>query len=200
MSSHFPDVIHALREALRTHALLVVLCIIVITAALIDFLTHRLPNWLTVGSLVIALLLQFAAHGGNGVADGLSGFAAGFGLYLILYAAGAMGAGDVKLMGAVGAFLGWPAALLAACLSLATGVLVSLLLLGLRGGLTEYLSRYGAMFKCLFLTGQFAYVRPAPGSIATQRFPYGFAIAIGTLATQGWNGQFAPLLQALKTL
>jgi len=174
----------------------VFLALLVIAAALIDFRTHRIPNLLSVGGLAAALALQFIGHGWEGVTNGLTGCATGFFIYLILYAVGAMGAGDVKLMAAVGGFLGWPETLLAVILSVGVGVVISLLLLCVRGGIIDYLTRYGQMLKFLFLTGRISYIAPEPGSTATLRFPYAFAIAIGALATLWWNGSFAPFMLA----
>jgi prepilin peptidase CpaA len=175
-----------------------ILALWVIVVALIDFRTRRIPNLLSVGGLVVALLLQYIEHDWEGVINGLTGCATGFFIYLILYAVGAMGAGDVKLMAAVGGFLGWPSTLLAVILSTAVGVAASLLLLCVCGGITDYLSRYGLMLKHLLLTGQINYIAPQPGSTATRRFPYAFAIAIGVLATLWWNGSLAPFLLAFR--
>jgi prepilin peptidase CpaA len=187
----------ALVQTTLAHPLTAILVLWVVVAALIDFRTRRIPNLLSVGGLAVALLVQFAGHGWDGVINGLTGAATGFFIYLILYAVGAMGAGDVKLMAAVGAFLGGPAnALLAVILSMSAGVAVSLLLLCIRGGIRDYLSRYGLMLKHLFLTGQLNYIAPQPGSTATQRFPYAFAIAIGALATLWLGGNFDPFLLA----
>lgn len=196
MPNHISEVADALLPAVQTNPLTAVVSLWLIAVTLVDFITHRIPNLLSVGGLLAALLLQFFGHGWGGVLDGLSGFATGFCIYLILYAAGGMGAGDVKLMAAVGGFLGGSATLLAVMLSTGVGVAASLLLLGLRGGIREYFSRYGLMFKCLFLTGQFSYVAPKPGSVATKRFPYAFAIAIGTWTTLWWNGSYEPFFRA----
>jgi prepilin peptidase CpaA len=196
MFSHFTEAMDTLAQTLQMNALTAVPALWVLMAMLADFITYRIPNLLTVGGLAVALLLQFAGHGWNGVMDGLAGCATGFFIYLILYIAGGMGAGDVKLMAAAGGFLGWPAALLAVLLSTAIGVAVSLLLLALRGGMNAYISRYGVMLKRLFLTGQFSYIAPPPGSVATQRFPYAFAIAMGTWATLWLNGNFSPFMRA----
>lgn len=78
----------------------------VVVAALTDFANQRVPNWLTMPATVLALCLQSAVGGGAAVLSGLTGWLAGFALLIFFYAQGGMGAGDVKLMAAIGAFTG----------------------------------------------------------------------------------------------
>ena len=80
-----------------------------------DLRTRRIPNWLTVPSLVLALIVHgchgLVVHGYRGLMDellfSLLGFAAGFGVLFFLWLIGGGGAGDVKMMAALGAWLGW---------------------------------------------------------------------------------------------
>jgi prepilin peptidase CpaA len=76
------------------------------TAAVIDIRTRRIPNWLTLGSAVAGLAL--AATGASGISPGWSllGLIAGGLLMMPGHVLGATGAGDVKLLAAVGAIVG----------------------------------------------------------------------------------------------
>jgi prepilin peptidase CpaA len=95
-----------------------ILLTLVLAAALYDVRYRRIPNWLTATGVVVGLLMN--AFLGDwriptpsnsqiwpGLRFSLIGLAMGFGLYFMLYAIRAMGAGDVKLMAAVGAMVGW---------------------------------------------------------------------------------------------
>ena len=84
------------------------LLMVVLVAAIYDLKYRRIPNWLT-GSGVLAgfAMNTFLYPVWPGLKFSLLGLAAGFGLYFMLYAIRAMGAGDVKLMAAVGAIVGW---------------------------------------------------------------------------------------------
>lgn len=75
-------------------------------AATIDIRTRRIPNWLT-ASLAIAGLAQAFLPGAL-VTPGAAwaGLGAGLGLTLVLFVAGAMGGGDVKLIAGIGAWVG----------------------------------------------------------------------------------------------
>jgi prepilin peptidase CpaA len=177
-----------------------VLLAVLIAAVFTDMRWHRLPNILTVSTALLGIGLQCWLQGWSGLLNGLAGFFAGLFLFLPFYAGQWMAAGDVKLMAAVGTFLGWPDSLLAVGLSTGAGAIVALGILAARGGLTDYLCRYGLMAKCLFFTGRFAYVPPRAGESSTLLFPYALAIGLGTLATLGWAGRLAPFLEILRSI
>ena len=75
-------------------------------ACAIDLRTRRIPNALTFGAAAAALVFHFAAGGLSGLAIGSAGWLAGAAMLLVPYALGGMGAGDVKLLAALGAWLG----------------------------------------------------------------------------------------------
>lgn len=175
-----------------------VLLVVLIAAAVIDTRRHRLPNALTVTAALLGLGLQTGLQGWDGLLNGLAGFFTGLLLFLPFYALSWMGAGDVKLMAAVGSFLGWPYSLLAVGLTLGLGSIAAFGFLAARGGLLAYLSRYGGMAKCLFLTGGCAYVPPRAGDSATRAFPFALAIGLGSLATLVWAGRLAPFLEMIR--
>ena len=78
----------------------------VAVAAVSDLRTRRLPNWLTVPAFAAAVLAHTAVNGLGGLGFALAGFATGFSILLVLWLIGGGGGGDVKLMGALGAWLG----------------------------------------------------------------------------------------------
>ncbi|HEY8037132.1 MAG TPA: A24 family peptidase [Methylobacter sp.] len=174
-----------------------VLLTVLIAAAVIDMKRHRLPNTLTVTAAVLGIIFQYWLHGLSGFLNGLAGLCTGLFLLLPFYAMHWMGAGDVKLMAAVGAFLGWPDSLLAVALTTGTGSIAALALLAAQGGLTDYARRYGLMATCLFTTGRVAYVPPKQGESSTLLFPYALAIALGTLAALAWVGRLDTFLEIL---
>jgi prepilin peptidase CpaA len=103
--------------------------VLVLIAALTDLRSRRIPNWLTVSGVLGGLLLQTAIAGFSGFKASATGMMLGFAAYFALYALRAMGAGDVKLMAAVGAILGpwnWISVFMAT--GLAGGVLALILI------------------------------------------------------------------------
>ena len=87
-------------------AIQILVAVIVIAAAATDLRSRRIPNWLTLSGVCAGLLLNWYMEGLVGIRTSLEGLALGFGVYFVLYCLRAMGAGDVKLMAAVGAIVG----------------------------------------------------------------------------------------------
>jgi len=80
---------------------------LVVTLALVfDVKEKRIPNWVALLGLSLGFGLNAIAWGWGGVATAAKGCGLGFGVYLGLYLLRAMGAGDVKLMAAVGSIAG----------------------------------------------------------------------------------------------
>ena len=149
-------------------------------AAWSDVRTRRIPNSITVTGAAVGLMLHVLYAGAQGAIQSVAGAALGLAIFIGLYAAGGMGAGDVKLFGAVGAFAG-PQALIAVfvftgLLGGAAGVLLALW----RGRLRQTLSRTGELLAGAgrLRWRQVRAASTAPGSL---RLPYGAVIAGGTL-------------------
>jgi prepilin peptidase CpaA len=101
---------------------------IALVACVFDLHSRRIPNLLTFGAAGAALAIAAATGGFAAARWSLAGWAVGLAIWLPIYALGGIGAGDVKLMAAIGACLGpahtIPAALYAAIVG---GVLASAL-------------------------------------------------------------------------
>ena len=92
-------------------------------ASITDLASRRIPNWLTLSAVVAGLGLNIIQAGARGLLFGIEGLFLGMGLFIIFYFVGGMGAGDVKLMGAVGSMLGPHMVLTAAlCTALIGGI------------------------------------------------------------------------------
>lgn len=89
------------------YVFLIAIAAFTLTAAYYDSIEWRIPNWLNVGFFATGLIYQPVFNGWEGLADGLLGFAIGFGLFFMIWAIGSGGGGDVKLMGALSVWLGW---------------------------------------------------------------------------------------------
>jgi len=148
-------------------------------AVMMDFATHRMPNWLTLSIAVICLALQFWFGEWSGLLLAAAGLMVGLICFLPSHLFGAMGAGDVKLMAAVGTALGpWPV-FVSALLTILAGGAIALMYISIRGGLGALLRRYRSMAE-LLVRRQPHYLPPVDGEAAALRFPYALAIASGT--------------------
>ncbi len=75
-------------------------------AAVIDLRTQKIPNWLTVPFCLAGIAFNLIWQGWAGLQVSLLGFAAGFAIMFVLWLIGGGGAGDLKLMAALGTWLG----------------------------------------------------------------------------------------------
>ncbi len=153
-----------------------VLVIGVVMAALIDMRSRRIPNELTAAMTGIGFGLGASAQGEVSMLAALAGFALGLMFMMPGYVMGATGAGDVKLMGAIGALVG-PSMVLTAflCTSIAGGVL-ALMVAVQRQRLAQTVAATGRL-----ISAPANVPREIKGAAAASRFAYGPAIAIGSL-------------------
>ena len=91
---------------ISTYVLAALVASFTLAAAVIDYRTKKIPNWLTVPSAIAALLFHLVSGGGTGLLWALSGFAVGFALLILPWILGGGGMGDVKLLAALGTWLG----------------------------------------------------------------------------------------------
>ncbi|MUK87041.1 prepilin peptidase [Ornithinibacillus sp. L9] len=83
-----------------------ILFLFLIIAFIIDVRSHKIPNWLTAGGMVVGILFHLIYGGIDGLIFSFLGLLVAGGIFLILYVFKALGAGDVKLFAAIGAIVG----------------------------------------------------------------------------------------------
>lgn len=156
---------------------------IVTIACWCDLRSGRLPNWLTLGSAGVGMLFHLLSGGITEGAWSSAGFALGGLLFFPLFALGGLGAGDVKLLAAIGAWLGPAGAFYTALYAAIAGGVLAIAVAAARGYLrTAVMNVWGLL--CYW---RVAGVGPVDGmtlSTATApRLPYALPIAAGTLLT-----------------
>lgn len=175
-------------------AQLVALALVIAVAVVTDLRSRRIPNVLVLSGIAAALLSHAAiwlagspALAGTALWSPLAGLATGFAFLLPLHLLRAMGAGDVKLMAMVGAFVGPGTVVTATLYTLLAGGLLSLVFMLGRGVAAQTLSN----LRCLLTdwavragSGQGARLPPLQTTAA--RLPYALAIALGTAASLAW--------------
>lgn len=158
---------------------------LLVAAAWSDCRSHRIPNVLVFGGTVFALGLNwlFPPMAGIGLLWALQGLLVGLAVLLPLYLLRAMGAGDVKLMAMVGAFVGFPSIFYAALATCLAGGVMAMAYALRKGALRAALTNVAALFQVAALSTACG-TKPTlilDGSASVGKLPYGVAIAAGTI-------------------
>lgn len=154
-------------------------------AAWWDYHSHRIPNWLTLGGLAAALMLR-APLGLESWLQGVGGFGVALAVAVGLYALGAVGGGDTKLLAVVGAFMGLdnlPGALAYIVLFGGAVAVLSMARQGLLPLLLLHTLDLMKSWRSIARSGQERTLR-SPGALT---IPYAVPIAMGGLFW--WFGQ-----------
>ena len=172
--------------------------IVLIVGAWIDGKQLKVPNWLTYPFVFTGLAYSLiagastpegwsfaGAWGGwsSGLAGGLWGMVVGLLCLLPLYSVGGMGAGDVKLMAGVGAWLGWYTTVYAFCVTTIVGAALAIAMVLYRGTFWHHYA------NCLMILREWMEVRNPweLSRLAAERkpkmalLPYGIPMCIGSL-------------------
>ncbi|HCF56921.1 MAG TPA: prepilin peptidase [Myxococcales bacterium] len=174
-------------------ALYAIIALALAISVVTDLRTRTIKNVVTLPTVLLALMLRTAfegwgTFGGDGLASGLLGMAVG-GLFFYLFARlGGMGMGDVKLVAAVGAAVGFPVILACLmCIGLAGGVqaLVVLLWQG------KLLKTFSGMGRWVLQKARVA--RREEDTLQRVKIPYGVAIAFGTVWGVWWYLSHPPI-------
>ncbi len=154
-----------------------------------DWRTRRIPNYLTFGGALAGIVFQAAIFGWHGLAQAILGMLLGLGLLLLPYILGGLGAGDVKAMAALGAWLGPKGCFSVFCYMGLAGGIMSLGVLLWQGTLWIYLQRGWVWLVNLILCRdqKIVWESLTPGEDLTPGLPYGVAIALGMVAFLVWG-------------
>lgn len=161
-----------------------VLLLLLAGAAISDYRTLKIPNLLTGGGIVFALLYNTLVHPAMHTdwTWAPAGMLLGFGAMLPMYALRIMGAGDVKLMAMVGAFLGADATLSALLFCVVTAGVAALAYAAHHRVLARMLDNVNAILRGMLwsavASGQPQLQQGAAASVG--KLAYGVSIAVGT--------------------
>jgi prepilin peptidase CpaA len=180
------DIQHINRALLENWPVWVV-TITLIVAAVIDGLKLKVPNWITFPMIISGWIYSVAFSpfaGWEGLMYSLAGTVVGLALLLPAYAIGGMGAGDVKLLAGVGAWVWSTTTLYAFAVSALVGGVIAILMVLARNSWVKHQTQFW------MICNEILSVKDPEklATIAAERkssmmlLPYGIPIAIGTIA------------------
>jgi prepilin peptidase CpaA len=156
---------------------------VALTAAVYDVRSRRIPNALTFGSAGAAFVYALATGGGGSLGFAAAGWLAGAALFFPFFALGGMGAGDVKLIAALGAWLGPAEAVWLAMFSAIAGGVAALVVALTHGYLRKALENIKLMVMQWRLFGIRAVEGLTLQDSRAPRLAYAIPIMIGTVWT-----------------
>jgi len=166
---------------MQTHA--VVVLALVVTACVFDVRTRRIPNLLTLGGALAALATAFVQGGVSALGLSATGWLVAVLLFFPFFVLHGMGAGDVKLLGAIGAWLGPLNALYLAVFTALAGGVCALVVVLLHG----YFQQTFRNLWLLMTHWRVGGIRPLSSLTLEQgqgpRLAYAIPIALGTVTT-----------------
>jgi prepilin peptidase CpaA len=155
------------------------LLIVLLPAAITDIRSYKIPNFLTFSGMLYGILYHTIQNGLSGFVFSTSGILIGMSLLILFYFSGGMGAGDVKLLGSVGAFVGAKAVVIVGLYTAIIGGAYALLLLALNPVETKSIvTRIYVCLKTFVCTGEFITIPPGKDE-KKLTLCYGVAIAFG---------------------
>ena len=153
-----------------------------------DLRTRRIPNYLTLGTAVAGLAYNFMSQGISGLADGFLGILLGFACLILPYLWGGMGAGDVKALAALGAWLGPKLTVFLFCYMGIAGGVIAVGCLVWQGILWQKIKEGWVFLLNLILCRPDGAPRTTSPVKLTEGIPYGVAIAVGMIVLVGVGG------------
>lgn len=158
--------------------------IVVLIATATDLRSRRIPNWLVLPFLIAGFAVSSWINGWHGLARSAEGMVLGFAVFGLFFWFGGMGAGDVKLAAAIGAWIGPQQTMLALLFTALAGGAMALGWALAGGFATELFQETGNLIlgrKKQQGPKDGSPAEPEPRSALRRKMPYAPAIAIGTL-------------------
>ena len=172
------------------HEVVWIVSLILVEAAVIDGLKLRVPNWLTFHLIIGGLAFTTWQYGAPGFGWALTGAALGLALLLPLYAIGGMGAGDVKLLAGIGAWVGPAVTFWAFATSVVVGAAMALVMVAWSGDYIRHWVQLQAITReILTVRSPTKLAETAAARKPTMMLlPYGIPLAAGSIAYFAYAG------------
>jgi len=151
-------------------------------AAVWDWRSRRIPNWLTVAGAVAGITIHSVLDGWHGAWFALVGMGLGLTLLLPLVYLRALGAGDWKLMGAVGTFLGWQLFLFVLVGSIFVAGVMAAVQMIRADRVSETFRNMWTLVKGFATFGMIKNPKISLDNPGLLKLPFGVAVAASTLA------------------
>jgi prepilin peptidase CpaA len=164
----------------------IILVIILLICIITDIKYRKILNIVTLPAILFGIVFSLITSGLAGFLFSGKGFIVGLSLLLIPYLLGGMGAGDVKLMAAIGAMMGTSFVFYSFIYTALIGGIIGLIIIFKTNGFKNTIKSF--LFNVVFLRSSLGSIILSNDKKSSISFPYGIAIVLGTLCTLIWGG------------
>lgn len=168
----------------------IVLITILLISIYTDIKDRKILNSVTIPSIIFAVFYFLITQGVDGFFFSGKGFLVGLGLLIIPFMLGGMGAGDVKLLAAIGALMGTSFVFYSFIYTALIGGLIAIVLIikqkGFINGIVVPLKLL--IYTIFFFRSKLGTLLSSSKDHSSISFPYGVAIVLGTICTLVWGG------------
>lgn len=155
--------------------------IVLAVATFTDLRNRRIPNWLVLPFMLAGIAVSGWLHGWHGIGQSFAGLGLGVLIYGFLFWLGGMGAGDVKLCAAIGAWIGPNQLFIALVITAMAGGIMVLCWAAFGGFLKDLFTGAGSVVFGWKERGMHRDPELVLSNPLKRKMPYAPAIAIGTL-------------------
>jgi prepilin peptidase CpaA len=166
---------------------ILLLTIVLLISFVTDIRSRKILNIVTLPAILFAFTYHAATAGVEGFLFSGKGFLVGLGLLLIPYLLGGMGAGDVKLMAAIGALMGTSFVFYSFIYTALIGGMIAILLIIKTNGFKNTIKSF-FYNVILFRSNLGSMIVEKNKKSSSISFPYGIAIVLGTFCSLVWRG------------
>jgi prepilin peptidase CpaA len=157
--------------------------VVALVACITDLRTRRIPNALTFGAALAAFAFGAISAGWSGLGSSLAGWAAGLAVFLPFFLLRGIGGGDVKLMAALGAWLGPVGALWVGVFAAIAGGPMAVIVAASKGYVKRAFSNVWSLLTFWRVMGLRAHPGLTLENASAPRLPYALPIFVGLVVT-----------------
>lgn len=168
------------------------LSIVLVVAAVIDGWMLKVPNWITFPLIASGWVYSFAHGGLPGLGWSFLGSFVGLMLLFVLYSVGGMGAGDVKLLAGIGAWVYVEHTFNIFAATTIIGAIMAVIMVAWTGNWSKHTRQFGSILRDFFKVGdtEVLFQQAAERKSRMLLLPYGIPMTIAALGYFAYQGMF----------
>jgi prepilin peptidase CpaA len=182
----------SLSQTLTSHWPIWLVSVTLVVAAVIDGWMLKVPNWITFPMILSGWVYSAAVGGWSGLGWSFAGSVVGLMLLYVLYSVGGMGAGDVKLLAGIGAWLNVDHTVNIFIATTIVGAIMALVMVGISGQWKHHARQFVMIIREFWdvRDAEALYQRAAARKPSMRLLPYGIPMTLAALGYFAYQGMY----------